>query len=119
MLFRIQIVHSCMIICEIVTQNMLCFYITALMKFLPDRCTALAKKELLYAGTFGVAAWLSGLIFVDRVNRDKARQTMGDTARLMHERNVSRNATFLLSFKIPTFSDFNSKLNVYLTTFTF
>ena len=65
------------------------YFITALMKFLPDRCTALAKKELLYAGTFGLAAWLSGLIFVDRVNRNSSRQTMSKTDRIMHEKNVS------------------------------
>lgn len=63
--------------------------LVALMRFLPDRCTVLAKKELLYAGTFGIAAWLSGIIFVDRLNRDKSRETMNNTARMLHEKNVS------------------------------
>lgn len=38
-----------------------------------DKCTAVAKKELFYAWPFGLAAWLCGLIFIDRVNPDKAR----------------------------------------------
>jgi len=46
------------------------------MRILPDRCTILAKKELLLAGTFGVAAWLCGIVFVDRLNPQSARQTM-------------------------------------------
>lgn len=62
--------------------------VIALMRFLPDRCTVLAKKELLYAGTFGIAAWLSGIIFVDRLNRDKSRETMNNTARMLHEKNI-------------------------------
>ena len=59
-----------------------------MMKYLPKRFSALAKKELLYS-PFGVAAWLAGLIFVDRLNREKSRHTMEKTAALLHQRNVS------------------------------
>ncbi|XP_015181376.1 PREDICTED: 1-acyl-sn-glycerol-3-phosphate acyltransferase alpha [Polistes dominula] len=41
-----------------------------------DRCTAIAKKEIFYFWPFGFAAWLCGLIFIDRLNSDKARSVI-------------------------------------------
>ncbi|XP_066587088.1 1-acyl-sn-glycerol-3-phosphate acyltransferase alpha [Prorops nasuta] len=38
-----------------------------------DKCTVVAKKEVFYAWPFGLAAWLCGLIFIDRMNSEKAR----------------------------------------------
>ena len=60
-----------------------------MMKILPDRCTMLAKKELLYAGTFGVAAWLCGIVFIDRMSSEKAKETMRETAFNLVKNNVS------------------------------
>jgi 1-acyl-sn-glycerol-3-phosphate acyltransferase len=60
-----------------------------MMQVFPPRTTALAKKELLYCGPFGVAAWLAGMIFVDRSNRKKAHEIMANTASVMHARNVN------------------------------
>lgn len=60
-----------------------------MMDVLPDRCSVLAKRELLYFGPFGFAAWLSGLVFVDRLNREKARNTMDMIANLIHDQQVS------------------------------
>lgn len=37
------------------------------------RCTVVAKRPLIYAGAFGFGAWLSGLVFIDRLKTDKAR----------------------------------------------
>ena len=89
--------ETCGYLTGIYRKHKICLWLTAvldsfsaMMKHLPDRCTALAKKELLYAGTFGLAAWLCGIVFVDRINRDRARQTMGKTAQIMHSKNVSR-----------------------------
>ncbi|KRT81719.1 hypothetical protein AMK59_5396, partial [Oryctes borbonicus] len=45
-----------------------------------DKCTVVAKKELFYAWPFGLAAWLCGLIFIDRMNLEKARKTMEEAA---------------------------------------
>lgn len=39
-------------------------------------CTILAKKELIYAGPFGISSWLAGVEFVDRKNRDRSKETM-------------------------------------------
>lgn len=41
-----------------------------------DKCTVIAKKELLYTGPFGLAAYLCGLIFIPRVQSDKAKTIM-------------------------------------------
>ena len=67
-----------------------------MMDVLPDRCTVLAKRELLYFGPFGFAAWLSGLVFVDRLNREKARNTMDMIAQLMHDQKVSKEVNHFL-----------------------
>jgi len=64
--------------------------LTAMVQILPPRSSVLIKKELLYAGLFGVTSWLCGLVFVDRSNRSKAHETMEKTARIMHERNVRK-----------------------------
>lgn len=40
-------------------------------------------------GPFGPACWLVGIVFVDRLNRDRARDTMNKTAQLMLDENVS------------------------------
>lgn len=40
-----------------------------------DKCTVIAKKELLYS-PFGLAAYLCGLVFIPRVQSDKAKTIM-------------------------------------------
>jgi lysophosphatidate acyltransferase len=45
-----------------------------------DKCTVVAKKELFYAWPFGIAAWLCGLIFIPRMNSDRARALMNQAA---------------------------------------
>ena len=59
------------------------------LEVFPPRTTILAKKELIYAGPFGLAAWLAGVIFVDRKNRIKAQEAMNYAAQVMHKDNVS------------------------------
>ena len=51
-------------------------------------CTPLAKKELIYAGPFGIAIWLCGITFIDRLNPDKARGTIDQLAIRINEENV-------------------------------
>lgn len=38
-----------------------------------NKCTVVAKRELFYAWPFGLAAWLCGLIFINRMQSDLAR----------------------------------------------
>ncbi|XP_071097265.1 1-acyl-sn-glycerol-3-phosphate acyltransferase alpha-like [Haliotis cracherodii] len=55
---------------------------------IPRRCTFLAKKELLYAGPFGLACWLCGCIFIDRMHHESAISTMVNTASTIKRKNV-------------------------------
>ncbi|XP_048245473.1 1-acyl-sn-glycerol-3-phosphate acyltransferase alpha-like [Haliotis rufescens] len=51
----------------------------------PPNCTCLAKKEIKYAaGPFGLAIWLSGGIFIDRLDKEKAMSTMAKTADIIN-----------------------------------
>ena len=56
-----------------------------------EKCTVVAKKELMYIWPFGLGAWLAGLIFIDRVNTEKARNTMNEAAEEIKKKNVSTN----------------------------
>ncbi|XP_028033514.1 1-acyl-sn-glycerol-3-phosphate acyltransferase alpha isoform X1 [Bombyx mandarina] len=40
------------------------------------RCTVVAKRPLMFTGAFGFGAWLSGLVFIDRLKTDRARKLM-------------------------------------------
>ncbi|XP_029721930.2 1-acyl-sn-glycerol-3-phosphate acyltransferase alpha [Aedes albopictus] len=53
-----------------------------------DKCTVIAKKELLYTGPFGIAAWLSGLIFIDRKNAEKAHTAMNECTDMLKEKRT-------------------------------
>lgn len=57
----------------------------------PNRGCALMKKDLKYAGPFGLAAMLCGSVFIDRLNHEKALITMQNTSKTINERNVSGN----------------------------
>ncbi|CAH2238803.1 jg7737 [Pararge aegeria aegeria] len=51
------------------------------------RCTVVAKRPLMFAGAFGFGAWLSGLVFIDRLKTEKARLLMKQaTARVIQEK---------------------------------
>lgn len=52
------------------------------------KCTVVAKKELLYAGPFGPAAWLSDLVFIPRMQSDVARQVMHEAAKKAKKEKV-------------------------------
>lgn len=53
-----------------------------------DRCTVIAKKEVLYLGPFGLASWLWGSIFIDRFHPDKARASINKTANIIKQGQV-------------------------------
>ncbi|CAB1318814.1 unnamed protein product [Coregonus sp. 'balchen'] len=54
-----------------------------LMEVLPDRCTMVAKKELVYAGTVGIVCWLGGIVFINRQKTSDAKSVMADAAKTM------------------------------------
>lgn len=59
------------------------------MEVLPDRCVPIAKRELLYMGTVGLACWLGGIIFINRQKTDDAISVMAEAARTMLREDVS------------------------------
>lgn len=64
----------------------------------PENCVSLAKKELFYAGPFGIGAWMCGTIYIDRLNHESARKTMEDTADLIKHKKV-HTITGVISFQ--------------------
>jgi len=55
---------------------------------LTPRCAFAAKKELLYAGFFGITCWLSGMVFLDRSNPAKAKESLNHTQTLLTKEKV-------------------------------
>ncbi|KAM8720788.1 hypothetical protein ACLKA7_006777 [Drosophila subpalustris] len=53
-----------------------------------NKCTVVAKRELFYAWPFGLAAWLAGLIFIDRVRGEKARETLNAVNRRIKKQRI-------------------------------
>ncbi|XP_042309377.1 1-acyl-sn-glycerol-3-phosphate acyltransferase alpha-like [Sceloporus undulatus] len=51
-----------------------------MFQILPDRCTLLVKKEILYYFTVGIVSWLSGFIFIDRKKKDATIKVMSGAA---------------------------------------
>eukprot|EP00063_Salmo_salar_P008730 XP_013983565.1 PREDICTED: 1-acyl-sn-glycerol-3-phosphate acyltransferase alpha-like [Salmo salar] len=62
--------------------------VLGLMEVLPDRCTMIAKKELVYAGTVGIVSWLGGIIFINRKKTSDAKSVMADAAKTMLEDQI-------------------------------
>ncbi|XP_010226072.1 PREDICTED: 1-acyl-sn-glycerol-3-phosphate acyltransferase alpha [Tinamus guttatus] len=59
-----------------------------MVEIMPDRCVPIAKKELMYMGTVGLACWLSGIIFINRQKRGDAIDVITQTARTMRHENL-------------------------------
>jgi len=53
-----------------------------------DRCTVISKKEISYIWPFGLAAWLWGTIFIDRLNGSKARESIMKTGEIIRHRKA-------------------------------
>ncbi|KAK7874418.1 hypothetical protein R5R35_001513 [Gryllus longicercus] len=48
----------------------------------------ISKKEVFYLWPFGLATWLWGTIFIDRLNSEKARSTISSTANIIRQKKV-------------------------------
>lgn len=59
-----------------------------LLKATPPTTTFLAKRELLLAPLFGVAAWLFGVVFINRGNTKRARDVMTWIAKEVIDKKV-------------------------------
>ena len=52
------------------------------------RCSAIAKKEINYAGPFGFVAWLCGTIFIQRKDPKKAVSSMNEAGDIVKQKKV-------------------------------
>lgn len=57
-----------------------------------DKCTVVAKKEIFYAWPVGLGAWLCGLIFIDRMNSEKARSVLNTATKEIRDKKVKSRA---------------------------
>ncbi|XP_058710037.1 1-acyl-sn-glycerol-3-phosphate acyltransferase alpha-like [Poecile atricapillus] len=62
--------------------------IMVMMEILPRRCVPIAKKEILYMGTFGLACWLAGVVFIDRKRREESIGILTEVAHSLHKDNL-------------------------------
>ncbi|XP_017774837.1 PREDICTED: 1-acyl-sn-glycerol-3-phosphate acyltransferase alpha [Nicrophorus vespilloides] len=53
-----------------------------------ERCTVISKKEIFYIWPFGLAAWLWGTIFIDRLNGVKAQDAINSTGEIIRSRRA-------------------------------
>ena len=66
------------------------FYSIVLAELWPvlERCTVIAKKDVMYFGTFGLATWLWGTIFIDRSKAKEAQESINSTSKIVKERKA-------------------------------
>lgn len=77
--------------CVIVANHQSSIDFIGMMSIWPDyvkKCTILAKKELILAGPFGPGSWLAGVEFVDRKNRERAKETMDALTKKIQETSL-------------------------------
>ncbi|XP_076252911.1 1-Acylglycerol-3-phosphate O-acyltransferase 2 isoform X2 [Rhynchophorus ferrugineus] len=53
-----------------------------------DNCTVIAKKEVFYLQPFGLASWLWGTIFINRVKSKDAQDTVNQTGEIIRQRKA-------------------------------
>ncbi|CAF1280761.1 unnamed protein product [Adineta steineri] len=77
--------------CVIVANHQSSIDFIGMMRLWPEHiryCTILAKKELIWALPFGFAAWLTGLEFVDRKNRERSSETMRQVTKKVQDKSL-------------------------------
>lgn len=52
------------------------------------KCAAVAKKEIFYVWPFGLAAYLAGVVFIDRSSATKSYNKLNETSKLTQRDKV-------------------------------
>lgn len=60
------------------------FNIWGVLKF----CAPVARKEVFYVWPFGLAAWLGGIVFIDRLNGKTANRQLAETSDLIKKKKI-------------------------------
>lgn len=68
------------------------------------RCTVVAKRPLMFTGAFGFGAWLSGLVFIDRLKTDRARKLMKEATERVIKQKVGIAIGYFLLSKVKSYS---------------
>ena len=79
-----------------------------ILKATPQTTTFLAKKELLFAPLFGVAAWLFGIVFINRGHSKSARDVMDKTTKTIIEKKVQCIFTFTILRAFPLYKAYKT-----------
>lgn len=53
-----------------------------------NKCTVVSKRELFFAWPFGLAAWLGGLIFINRMQSDSARDHLNKASTNLKNKKI-------------------------------
>lgn len=73
-----------------------------------DRCTVISKKEIFYFWPFGLASWLWGTIFIDRLNVESAQKTINKTEEAIRKKQVTIILKNINYFRIGIFYNYCS-----------
>lgn len=69
-------------------QSMLDLIVLACLWPVMDNCTVISKKEIFYLQPFGLASWLWGTIFIDRVKSRDAQSAVNRTGEIINKRKA-------------------------------
>lgn len=69
-------------------QSVLDLIVLALLWPIMENCTVISKKEIFYLQPFGLASWLWGTIFIDRVDPKKAQEAVNSTGETIRKQKV-------------------------------
>jgi lysophosphatidate acyltransferase len=81
--------------CVVLINHQSCLDLLVLSEIWPvmDKCTVISKKEIFYFWPFGLASWLWGTIFIDRLNVKSAQNTINKTGEVIRQ-NQSKLCMF-------------------------
>lgn len=76
--------------CVIVANHQSSLDILGMFQIWPimNKCTVIAKKELFYVWPFGLAAYLSGLVFIPRLKSEQAKVVMNQAAEDVKQKKI-------------------------------
>lgn len=78
-----------------------------------ERCTVISKKEIFYFWPFGLASWLWGTIFIDRLNVESAQKTINETGETIRRKQVISVFKDKNEFSIDSIHFNYSKTNIF------